>query len=191
MFVSRNKTDLIIEVWEKLDCENVGAAEIEAIEVVVREQYGQQAVESPMRIARLLADEGADLRHSEIMELYLARVSNRPYDAAFRNVLDVSDFKSALTSLRNFDSLRRKYKSEGDKEGLRHVRDTALQGKEQALETVERTRVDEATRQINAEIAEWFTVWLQTPEIFDNWVDLRQRSSEFIDKFGDKKHEDL
>jgi len=32
MWLSRNKNDLIIEVWEKLDCENVGAAEIEAIE---------------------------------------------------------------------------------------------------------------------------------------------------------------
>ncbi len=189
MFISRNKTDLIIEVWEKLDCENVGAAEIEAIEVVVQEQYGKQAVESPMRIARLLADEGADLRHSEIMELYLARTANRPYDAAFRNVLDVSDFKSALTSLRNLDSLRRKYKSEGDKEGLRHVRDTALSGKQQALETAERTRIDDATRQTNAEIAEWFTVWLQTPEIFDSWVDLRRRSAQFVEKFGQIKPE--
>ena len=187
MFVSRNKTDLIIEVWEKLDCENVGAAEIEAIEVVVREQYGQQAVESPMRIARLLADEGADLRHSEIMELYLARAANRPYDAAFRNVLDVRDFKSALTSLRNLESLRSKYKSDNDKEGLRHVRETAIRGKEQALETAERVRVDEATRQINAEIAEWFTVWLQTPEVFDNWVDLRQRSPAYINKFGSEQ----
>ena len=186
MWNARTKTDLIIEVWEKLDCENVGAAEIEAIELVVREQYGQQAVESPMRIARLLADEGADLRHSEIMELYLARAANRPYDAAFRNVLDVRDFKSALTSLHNLESLRRKYKTDGDKEGLRHVRETAISGKQQANETAERTRIDAATRQINAEIAEWFTVWLQTPEIFDNWVDLRQQSPDFIGKFGGK-----
>ena len=33
MWKSRNKTELIIEVWEKLDCEDVGAAEIEAIEI--------------------------------------------------------------------------------------------------------------------------------------------------------------
>ena len=59
MWQSRTKNDLIIEVWEKLDCENVGAAEIEAIEVVVKEQYGEAAVDSPMIIARLLADEGA------------------------------------------------------------------------------------------------------------------------------------
>ena len=31
MFESRNKLDLIIEVWEKLDCESVGAKEMIAI----------------------------------------------------------------------------------------------------------------------------------------------------------------
>ncbi len=63
MYKSRTKTDLIIEVWEALDCESVGAKEIIAIEEAVREQFGQNAVESPMILARLLADEGAELRH--------------------------------------------------------------------------------------------------------------------------------
>ena len=184
MWLSRTKRDLIIEVWEKLDCENVGAAEIGAIEEVIRDQYGQQAVDSPMRIARLLADEGAELRHSEIMDLYVARVSNRPYEAAFRNVLDISDLRSALVSIRNLESLRRKYFHDKDKEGLRLVRETGIKGKSIAAETAERKRIDAVTRQINAEIAQWFTIWLQTPDVFDNWVDLRQRSREFIDKFG-------
>ncbi|MFM9902968.1 MAG: hypothetical protein ACKVQJ_00175 [Pyrinomonadaceae bacterium] len=189
MWTARTKTDLIIEVWEKLDCENIGAAEIEAIEEAVRGQYGESAVESPMRIARTLADEGADLRHSEIMELYIARVSNRPYEAAFRNVLDVSDFTTALRSIRNLESLRRKYTADGDKEGVRLVRETALRGKQQAAETAERTRVDTATREINAEIAEWFTIWLQTPAVFDTWVDLRQNTRDFIEKFGAQKQD--
>lgn len=189
MFVSRNKTDLIIEVWEKLDCENVGAAEIEAVEEVVRDRYGQQAVESPMRIARLLADEGAELRHSEIMELYIARVSNRPYDAAFRDILDIGGLQSALRSIKNLESLRRKYAGDNDKEGVRLVRETALKGKLAAAETADRIQIVAATRQINAEIAQWFTIWLQTPEIFETWVDLRQRSPEFIERFGSTRAE--
>ena len=78
MWNSRTKNDLIIEVWEKLDCESVGAREILAIEEVVREQYGSAAVESPMIIARNLADEGAELRHSEIMELDVERRLESP-----------------------------------------------------------------------------------------------------------------
>src|SRR3982750_2752266 len=78
MWAARTKNDLIIEVWEKLDCESVGAAEVEAIEIVLNEQFGPGAVDSPMEIARAVADEGADLRHSELMELWLARATDRP-----------------------------------------------------------------------------------------------------------------
>ncbi|HRA39690.1 MAG TPA: hypothetical protein PK108_03955, partial [Pyrinomonadaceae bacterium] len=99
MWHARTKNELIIEVWEKLDCENVGSTEIEAIEIAVAAEYGQAAVDSPMIIARLLADEGAELRHAEIMRLYVERASNRPYDAAFRNLLDLESLLSARRSI--------------------------------------------------------------------------------------------
>src|SRR5436190_16903240 len=134
MWNARTKTDLIIEVWEKLDCENVGAAEIEAIMTVVVDEYGASAVDSPMVIARLLADECAQLRHSEIMQLYLKRAADRPHDAALREIIKLDDLKSALTSIRDLENLRRKLKSENDKEGLRLVRETAIEGKQRAAE---------------------------------------------------------
>jgi hypothetical protein len=183
MWNAKTKTDLAIEVWEKLDCEDVGASEIEAIETVIREEYGQQAVDSPMIIARLLADEGAVLRHSEIMELYLARASNRPYVAAFRNILNIADLDSALTSIKNLDSLRRKYLIDGDREGLRLVREVAISAKDQAAETAGRNVVEGRERAARAEIAEWFRVWLQTPDLFDNWVELRRSTPDYKQKF--------
>src|SRR5688572_1265018 len=119
MFNARNKDDLMIEVWEKLDCESVGADEIIAIENAVLERFGRAAVGSPMVIARLLADEGAVLRHSEIMDLYIERNSDRPYEAAFRNALNIGDLAEAAASLRRLENLRRKYAADKDKEGLR------------------------------------------------------------------------
>ena len=184
MWNSRTKTDLIIEVWEKLDCENVGAIEIEAIRTVVADQYGGSAVDSPMVIARLLADEGAELRHSEIMKLYVERATDRPYDAALRNILQIDDLKSTVRSIRSLENLRQKYRSENDKEGLRLVRETAIRGKQIATKTAEKKDLDALTQHINAEIAQWFTVWLQTPEVFESWIALRQRSPDFVDKFG-------
>jgi hypothetical protein len=184
MWKSRTKRDLIIEVWEKLDCESVGAKEIEAIEIVVREKYGFSAVESPMKIARLLADEGADLRHAEIMELDVARRLESPYDPMFRNVLKFSDFKQALISIRNLENLRRKFTDENDREGLRLVRDTALKGKNRALMIAGNEKVEEIKRAEKQEIAEWFTLWLQSPEVFENWIELRRASKDFVEKFG-------
>ena len=187
MWKARTKDDLIIEVWEKLDCENIGGVEIEAIETVVADQYGESAVDSPMVIARLLADEGAELRHPEIMKLYVERASDRPYDGAFRNLVTIDDLKSTLTSIRNLENLRRKYLTGNDKQGLRLVRETAIRSKQTAAETADKKDLDETTRNVNAEIAQWFTVWLQTPEVFESWVTLRQRSPDFIEKFGSNK----
>lgn len=184
MWDANTKTDLIIEVWEKLDCESVGAAEIEAIEAVVKDVYGKAAVDSPMTIARLLADEGAELRHSEIMELYVQRASNRPYDAALRNILKLEDLQSTLGTIRSLENLRKKYLPGNDKEGLRKLRETAIRGKDLASETAARKNVDTITQHLNEEIADWLTIWLQTPDVFESWVALRQKSSEFVDKFG-------
>ncbi len=184
MWEARTKADLIIEVWEKLDCENVGAAEVEAIEIVVADRFGRAAVDSPMVIARLLADEGAELRHSEIMQLFVERNSEKPFDAAFRNILQLSDLRSAMSTIRNLENLRRKYKSENDKDGLRLARETALRGKRNVNEIAEKPGTEDMLRQINLEISQWFSVWVQTPEIFNDWVDLRQRSTDFVERFG-------
>lgn len=185
MLTSRNKTDLMIEVWEKLDCEDVGGREIVAIEDAVRQRFGDFAVDSPMRIARLLADEGAQLRHSEIMELHIERVSDRPYDAPFRNLLNLTDLRSALSSVRRAENLRKKFEKDGDAEGLRLLTQKVLSGKQDALSAGRDTAFDPTTRQQNAEIAEWLTIWLQSHELFENWIRLREKSPEFIAKFGD------
>jgi len=183
MFKSRTKTDLIIEIWEKLDCESVGATEIEAIELVVRDKYGFSAVESPMIIARLLADEGAELRHAEIMELDVARRTESPYDAMFRNILKFSDFKQTLVSIRQLENLRQKFIAENDREGLRLMREIALKGKNRALMISKNEKVAAEKRHEKQEIAEWFTIWLQNPEVFENWITLRQKSPDFIERF--------
>jgi hypothetical protein len=186
MYDARNKTDLIIEVWEKLDCESVGRREIEAIEVAVHERFGPAAVESPMTVARLLADEGAELRHSEIMELYVDRHSEPGHDAVFRNILQLDNLKSALKTIRNLENVRRKFEGEGDKEGLRELRQTAVEGKKSALKKAAKPAASQ-DKLIQTEIADWLTIWLQTPELFENWVGLRQKSKGFLDRFGESK----
>jgi hypothetical protein len=183
MYKSRTKNDLIIEVWEALDCENVGAKEIIAIENAVIERFGASAAESPMRIARLLADEGAELRHAEILQLDVERRQESPYAPMFRNILKFSDFKQALISIRNLENLRKKFAVENDREGLRLVRETALKGKTRAQMIAKNEKVEERKRSEKAEIAEWFTIWLGSPEVFENWVKLRQNSKDFKEKF--------
>lgn len=183
MWVSRTKIDLMIEVWEKLDCESVGAAEIEAIEEAVSARFGGSAVESPMQIARILADEGAALRHAEIMALWVKRFTDQPHEAEFRNLIKLSNFDETLRSIRSIENLRRKFVSAGDEEGLRLLREDVLDAKEKALRSALDRKLETKERQLNAEIAEWLAIWLQSPEIFDNWIKLRRNSADFKKRF--------
>ncbi|HKC65102.1 MAG TPA: hypothetical protein VKB86_15775 [Pyrinomonadaceae bacterium] len=180
---ARTKRDLMIEVWEHLDCESVGAAELETIETIVRERFGEGAVEAPASVARLLADEGAELRHAEVLDLDTRYRETDPYEAMFKNILKFSTFAQAAVSIRNLENLRRQFAKKKDDEGLRRVQETALKGKKRAQMIARNRNVDERKRAEKAEIAEWFTVWLKQPEIFNDWLELRQRSKDFRERF--------
>ena len=180
---ARTKRELMIEVWERLDCESVGAKELEAVIEVVRERFGEGAVESPTRVARLLADEGAELRHAEVLEMDVRWRTRDPYDAAFRNVLKFSTFEEAAASIRRLDNLRKQFRRKDDREGLRRVQETVLKGKQRAQMIARNPSVNERKREEKAEMAEWFTVWLNQPEIFEDWLALRRRSKDFRSRF--------
>lgn len=181
MWQSRNKTDLIIEVWEKLDCESIGRRELEAIETIVKDTYGSSALDSPMIVARLLADEGAELRHAEIMALYVERASERPYDPAFRGILDLSSLAGTERSIRDLENLRQRYKTDGDKEGLRRVREAAIEARKKVSALSLDASLEEYLRRQNDEIANWFRLWLENPEVFDAWLSIRKTSPQFIE----------
>ena len=182
---ARTKHDLMIEVWEHLDCETVGASELEAIAAAVRERFGEGAEESPAIVARLLADEGAELRHAEVLEMDARWRSIDPYDAMFRNVLKFSNFEEAAASIKRLDNLRRQFERKKDKEGLRRVQETVLKGKQRAQMIARNASVNERKRAEKEEIAEWFTVWLRQPEIFEDWLHLRRGTKEFRERFSD------
>jgi hypothetical protein len=181
---SRTKHDLMIEVWEHLDCETVGASELEAIAEAVKGRFGEGADESPAIVARLLADEGAELRHAEVLEADARWRATDPYEAMFRNVLKFSTFEETAASLKRLDNLRRQFARKKDKEGLRRVRETVLKGKQRAQMIARNAAVNERKRAEKEEIAEWFTVWLRQPEIFEDWLHLRQRAKDFRERFS-------
>jgi hypothetical protein len=181
---ARTKRELMIEVWERLDCESVGARELEAITEAVRARFDGGAVESPAAIARLLADEGAELRHAEVLEADARWRTFDQYEPMLRNILRFADFDQAANSLRRLENLRKQLARKKDAEGLRRVRETALKGKQRAQMIAANRAVAERKRAEKAEIAEWFTIWLQTPEMFDDWLALRRRSKDFQQRFA-------
>lgn len=81
------------------------------------------------------------------------------------------------------ENLRRKYSAEGDKEGLRLVIEKGREGRLEALEQAKDRKREAGERVRYSEIAEWLTLWMQSPEMFEMWIERRLESVDFQKKF--------
>jgi hypothetical protein len=176
---SRTKRDLIIEVWEALDCESVGARELEQIQRVLSETLGAGAIESPAAIARVVADEGAALRHPEVFECDLKWRAGKAL-----HQLDFSTLQLALESFGVVEIKRRELEQTKDNLGLLHLSDVIAAARQDSL-LLSRSKILPAQERAEAkEVSEWLRVWLLAPELFRDWLELRMRSEEFRKRFG-------
>jgi hypothetical protein len=102
-----------------------------------------------------------------------------PYREALAGVLSFATLSQAEETIKRLESLRRKYQSAGDSKGVEYCRKIAILGRHRA-ELISRNRkVKAEKRRQKREIAAWFGIWLETPEIFENWLVLRKKTEEF------------
>lgn len=182
---SRTRDDLIIEVWEELDCESVGTRELEQIQQALREKFGVAALTSPASIARTLADEGAVLRHPEIFDCDL-KWRERNLAESVTGELNFSSLSAALESFGKLEERRRELDADNDVKGLKQLGEVVAGARQNALLTARSKIVNAGQREEAREIAQWLAVWLGSPGLFPDWLELRQRSAEFRKKFSDR-----
>ena len=186
--------ELIIEVWDRLGRPAIGEAELRKIQDSVRGQFGPGAEESPAATARVLADAGAELRHPEVIEFDArwreAKIENDK--GQFRGLEDFLagkplHLKKAESLIKKLEKLRQRAESSGDLTASKKTRDVAISGRQIAELLAKDRKLNSIQRAEQAEIAEWLKVWIQTPSLFADWLDLRQRSTDFRKKFLTKK----
>jgi hypothetical protein len=187
---SRTKDDLVIEVWEQLDCESVGATELTEIQNVLRYHLGEGAVDSPAAIARALADEGAELRHPEVLECDAVWREAEIEKRVVRDPGELFDdedkwnLEKAAAWIGKLERLRKKLERQADRKAIEQLEDRAREQKRLAQLLATNSSLHQEQRLAAAEIGEWLTIWLQTPQLFKTWLELRRKSSEFLEKFG-------
>ena len=188
---NREKRELIVETWTKLGHAPVTGRMLSRIQRALARQFGIDTTDSPASIARVLADEGAELRHPDVIE-FDARWRESSFKKselaiATDDAAKPLTLESAEALLKRFERLRRKYSGDAKSDRLRQLREAALNEKAKAQLLARDDALDDSLRKVQGEIAEWFRVWLQAPEIFDDWLDLRRRSSEFRETFKAQK----
>lgn len=180
---SLTKQDLMIAVWEELDCESVGARELEQIQMRVSEHFGQSAVDSPATIARLLADEGANLRHPEVIvfdvQWRTSKLEKKPdHIFSFANLAEASEQAIKI------EVARRELRAHEDQPGQQELEDFVVKIRDDYELLSTSPVVEENVRAELGEVSTWLTIWLRTPELFLDWLELRLSSPEFQEKFG-------
>jgi hypothetical protein len=164
------KEQLIIEAWARTGTDVVGAKELDLIQQALSERFGSES--SPATIARVLADRGARLGHPEILQADTRWRERQhfftPDDLAFDSITAAFVFIEKLQQAHDQPLLRQSVK--------------LIKQELELLATV--PAVSANRRTVAREVAQWLTVWLQNPQIFHEWLDLRRSTNEFQELFG-------
>ena len=171
----RTKKEVIESAWDELGSESVGARELELIQRALEQSLGRAAVESPAQIARALADLGVKLRHPEVLTADFEWREAQVEVLFESSDIDFGTIESAISSIERIEMRRVRFLDLGDADAVQSLKEYVRDLK---AELVERKT------EVTLEVVQWATIWLQTPEIFSDWLALRQKSPEFIRKFG-------
>lgn len=130
-----------------------------------------EASQSPAAIARTQADHGAQLVHPNVLNDDVHWRSARLFTA------EELTFDTPAAAVMWMESLSRR----PDRNELRQ----AVLNLKRELELVQASqRTGEKDRHLAGEVRQWLTIWLQNPQIFDDWFALRRQTAEFLQMFG-------
>jgi hypothetical protein len=177
--VPETKKQIILEHCRAKALDRIGLAEIRALEHALRARLGSRT--SPSYIAGVLRAAGKNV---EYYDRFADPPIEEPYASRLRNVLEFHDLASAEASLRKLDELYREYLSASDRAGTRWVRTLLQKGKLRASSLAANPRVSPQKGAEKAEIASWFRIWLETPDLFFDWLELRKASEGFRQFFS-------
>ena len=178
-----SKKQIVLEYCRANALERIGAKEIRALENELRSRLGSNLRTSPSYIAGVLREAGKKV---EYQDRFSAPSLEEPYASRLRDLLQFHDLESAEASLRKLDEVYREYREAADRTGTGLVRSLLQKGKLRAASLAANPRVSPEKRTEKKEIATWFRIWLETPDLFFDWLELRKASEEFRQLFGEK-----
>ncbi len=189
-----SKQEFIVAQWLRLGGKAIGRRELRRIQRALHEKFGEGAVESPAKIARVLADEGAELRHPEVIEFDVKWREEKieKETSEFKGLERFRDAKpvrlhEAESLIKKLEQTRQSSERNENKVNVQRLREIAIDVRQTAETLANDSTLTQRQRDEQAEIAQWLAVWLQTPNLFDDWLDLRRRSPDFRNKFSMEK----
>jgi hypothetical protein len=112
------------------------------------------------------------------------------YEEEFADLLHFSTLDEAEMCLVRLDELLRKFLVEGESAAAERVREVGRLGRRRAEMIAHNHKVDPAKRAEKLEIGHWFAIWLETPDAFFDWLEVRKQTPEFQKNFAGNASEE-
>jgi hypothetical protein len=174
-----SKKELILAVAQELGTSIFTAAEIEQIRRQMLVRFGGEGKTSPEQIADVLAESGLPVQRS-------TDSGSERYEEEFRDLLHFATLEDAEMCLIRLDELLRKFREQVDRAGEARVFEVARLGHRRAMMISRNAKVDPEKRAEKEEVGRWFRVWLENPEAFFDWLELRKQAPDFRQRFGQR-----
>jgi hypothetical protein len=174
---SRTKKALILEAARGLAKPRYTPAEIEQIRRKLIANLGPPGKTSAEYIVSVLEEAGLRVVMSTRSDTEVL------YEEEFSDLLHFSTFDEAEMCLVRLDELMRKFLAEEERAAAERVREVARLGRRRAEMIARNHKVDAIKRAEKEEIAQWFAIWLATPDAFFDWLEVRKQSPDFQTRF--------
>jgi hypothetical protein len=172
------KKKAILTIAGDLGLQKFTPAEVEQIRRQLIVKLGAPGKTSPDYIAEVLAAAGLRVVWSTQAD------TNGQYEEEFHDLLHFATLEEAEICIMRLDELWRKFRSEGERAAAERVLEVARLGRRRAEMIARNPRVEAHKRDQKQEILQWFRIWLETPDTFFDWLDLRKQSPEYQGRFG-------
>lgn len=175
-----NKKRLIIEIARELAAPRFTPAEVEQIRRQMIARLGAVGKTSPEYIAGVLETAGLRVVWSTRAD------TEGHYEEEFHDLLHFATFEEAEMCLIRLDDLLRKFRAEGERAAAERVLEVARLGRRRAEMIARNPKVEAHKRKEKLEIMQWFKIWLDSPDAFFDWLELRKQSADFRERFAER-----
>jgi hypothetical protein len=171
------KKDLILETAREIGAAKWTLAEIDQLRRRLQAEHGEAGKTSSEYVADVLKTAGWKVLTT------LQEEAEEQYEEEFEDLLHFKTLEDAEVSIMRLDELMRKFRVHGENAAVERVLGIARLGKRRAEMISRNHKVEPHKREEKVEIATWFKIWLETPDAFFDWLDVRKQSPDFKARF--------
>lgn len=178
------KKAMILRAAAAIGAEKWTPAEIEQLRRKLLADHGAEGKTGSDYIVEVLQSAGWKVMLSQQEE------AEDQFEEEFEDLLHFKSLGDAEVSLMRLDELLRRFKVHEEKAAAERVLEIARLGKRRAEMIARNHKVEAHKRAEKEEIASWFRIWLENPDAFFDWLEVRKESPDYRAKFPETENEE-